>query len=297
MRRPSATVTRVEPEKSDGNSAGAGPARREFMRTFNEISMDYFAAPRQRIRMEEFEGRAGRPMVVREDADRHRLTGQPFAPGDHQAVLLAAEVGTRPPTRYERFVKPLLDRVTAAVVLVALLPVLTLIACAVMATMGRPILFGQIRTGRGGKPFPMLKFRTMQPDRRVADRPYVGPDRRVTHKSANDPRHTTLGRWLRKLSLDELPQLVNVVRGDMSLVGPRPELAAMTADYLDWQHSRHVVRPGITGLWQTTARGDGRLLQECVELDLRYINDLSFRRDLSILLRTPIALLRNRGVV
>jgi len=127
--------------------------------------------------------------------------------------------------------------------------------------------------------------------------PFDGPDRRTIHKSANDPRHTTIGRFLRKLSLDELPQLVNVLRGDMSLVGPRPEIAALTADYLDWQQTRHTVKPGVTGLWQTTARGDGRLLHECVDLDLHYIRGMSFRTDVAILLRTPFAMLRNRGVI
>jgi lipopolysaccharide/colanic/teichoic acid biosynthesis glycosyltransferase len=218
------------------------------------------------------------------------------APCDQQ-LELAAKVAARPATGYERLVKPVFDRVAAALVLILVIPVLVTIACGVLMTMGRPIFFRQNRIGRGGAPFAMLKFRTMRPDRRVADRPYPGPDRRVTHKSVKDPRHTTFGRWLRKLSLDELPQLVNVVRGDMSLVGPRPELAALAADYLDWQHARHTVKPGVTGLWQTTARGDGRLLHECVDIDLRYIHTLSFRRDLNILLRTPIAVLRTKGVI
>jgi lipopolysaccharide/colanic/teichoic acid biosynthesis glycosyltransferase len=219
------------------------------------------------------------------------------APNEHQLELLAAHLSRRPRTRYQRFVKPLIDRVAGGLLLVALLPLLAVVAGTIAVTMGRPILFGQTRTGKDNEPFSMLKFRTMRPDRRVHDEPFDGPDRRTTHKSARDPRHTPTGRFLRKLSLDELPQLVNVLRGDMSLVGPRPEIAALTADYLDWQQTRHTIKPGVTGLWQTTARGDGRLLHECVDLDLHYIRSMSFLTDLAILLRTPIALLRNRGVI
>ena len=219
------------------------------------------------------------------------------APNEHQLELLAAHLSRRPRTRYQRFVKPLVDRVAAGLLLVALLPVLAVVAGTIAVTLGRPILFGQTRTGKDGEPFSMLKFRTMRPDRRMRAEPFDGPDRRTIHKSANDPRHTTIGRFLRKLSLDELPQLVNVLRGDMSLVGPRPEIAALTADYLDWQQTRHTVKPGVTGLWQTTARGDGRLLHECVDLDLQYIRGMSFRTDVAILLRTPLAMLRNRGVI
>jgi lipopolysaccharide/colanic/teichoic acid biosynthesis glycosyltransferase len=219
------------------------------------------------------------------------------APNEHQLELLAAHLSRRPRTRYQQFVKPLIDRVAAGLLLVGLIPVLAVVAGTIAVMMGRPILFGQTRTGKDGKPFAMLKFRTMRPDRRVRAEPFEGPDRRRVHKSANDPRHTPIGRFLRKLSLDELPQLVNVLRGHMSLVGPRPEIAALTADYLDWQQTRHVVKPGVTGLWQTTARGDGRLLHECVDLDLHYIRRMSFRTDLAILMRTPAVLLRNRGVI
>jgi lipopolysaccharide/colanic/teichoic acid biosynthesis glycosyltransferase len=219
------------------------------------------------------------------------------APNEHQLELLAAHLSERPRTRYQTLVKPVLDRVAAGLLLLVLLPVLMVVAGAIAVTMGRPILFGQTRTGEDGEPFSMLKFRTMRPDRRVRAEPFAGPDRRRVHKSANDPRHTPIGRLLRKLSLDELPQLVNVIRGDMSLVGPRPEIAALTADYLDWQQRRHIVKPGVTGLWQTTARGDGRLLHECVDLDLHYIRSMSLKTDLAILLRTPVAVVRNRGVV
>jgi lipopolysaccharide/colanic/teichoic acid biosynthesis glycosyltransferase len=187
---------------------------------------------------------------------------------------------------------------------------LLVVAVLVLVSMGRPVLYRQARAGRDGRPFTMWKFRTMRADRRyrrerrgrqrrAANRGDVRrrSDRRVTHKTGADPRHTRVGRVLRRTSLDELPQLWNVLRGDMSLIGPRPELYELAERFVGWQRARHLVRPGITGLWQTTERGHGRLLHECVDLDLRYIEQLSAVTDLRILLRTPAALLRNRGVI
>lgn len=219
---------------------------------------------------------------------------------DHAEVTrLAERLRHRVPGRYERRVKPIVDRIIGAVLLVILMPVLLVVAVAVLVVMGRPVLLRQTRAGRGGRAFPMLKFRTMTPDRRRShdSNSYIGPERRVTHKSPTDPRHTGLGRFMRKFSLDELPQLFNVLRGQMSLVGPRPELISLTIDYAPWQRTRHLVKPGLTGLWQTTERGRGLLLHQCIDLDLRYMERLSFREDVRILLRTPVALLRNRGVV
>lgn len=216
---------------------------------------------------------------------------------DDDLERLAAVLATRTTTRYERYVKPLLDRAWAAAMLLVLSPALLAIAIAVVVIIGRPVLFRQVRVGQNGRAFKMFKFRTMRPDRRVNSGCHTGPERRMTHKSSDDPRHTPFGRWMRKLSLDELPQLLNVVLGHMSLVGPRPELIGLTADYLPWQHSRHLVKPGVTGLWQTTERGNGLLLHECIDMDLEYIDDLSFARDVVILARTPIAMFRNKGVV
>jgi lipopolysaccharide/colanic/teichoic acid biosynthesis glycosyltransferase len=138
----------------------------------------------------------------------------------------------------------------------------------------------------------VLKFRTMRPDRRGQRTPVI-EDRRHTHKSERDPRHTAVGRRLRKWSLDELPQVWNVLRGDMSLVGPRPELVEVVEHYAPWQRQRHLVRPGITGLWQVSKRGEG-LMHLYTDVDLEYVATLSFRRDLGILLRTiPAALARS----
>jgi lipopolysaccharide/colanic/teichoic acid biosynthesis glycosyltransferase len=132
----------------------------------------------------------------------------------------------------------------------------------------------------------------MNHDRRNGSQPYV-PDRRKTHKHEQDPRLTALGRFLRKWSLDELPQLWNVVRGDMSLIGPRPELVSIVERYDTWQHARHRVKPGLTGLWQVTARGDG-LMHEHTHIDLAYAARVSLRGDFKILLLTIPALLGRR---
>ena len=174
-------------------------------------------------------------------------------------------------TRYERFVKPVMDRAVGTVLLLAVLPTLL---------------------GRGGRVFTMYKFRTMHPDRRMA-RLRVAPERRLTHKHPQDPRLTALGRFLRKWSLDELPQLWNVARGDMSLIGPRPELVDIVDRYESWQHERHAVKPGLTGLWQVLARGDGPM-HENTHLDLAYVRQVRFTTDCKILLHTIPALLGRR---
>ena len=201
--------------------------------------------------------------------------------------------------RYERFVKPLLDRILAALLLVAFAPVMLLVTAVVWFRLGSPVLLRQRRIGKEGAEFSMLKFRTMQPCRRTTSGAYRGPERRVRHKSPDDPRLDPVGRLLRTASLDELPQLINVLRGDMSIVGPRPELAEIVErHYEPWQHARHAVKPGLTGLWQVTARAsDERLMHELTAVDLEYTRDVSFRTDLSILVRTiPAVLGRQRGV-
>jgi lipopolysaccharide/colanic/teichoic acid biosynthesis glycosyltransferase len=198
-----------------------------------------------------------------------------------------------PSTGYARIGKPVLDRTVAALLLVLLLPVLLVVAVSVLVSIGRPVLFRQRRVGRDGRVFSVWKFRTMRPDRR-AQRAPVTEDRRQTHKSERDPRHTGVGRRLRKWSLDELPQVWNVLRGDMSLVGPRPELVEVVEHYAPWQRQRHLVRPGITGLWQVSKRGEG-LMHLYTDVDLEYVATMTFRRDLAILVRTIPAALSRRG--
>ena len=193
---------------------------------------------------------------------------------------------------YVEYVKPAIDRTVGVILLVAALPILGVVAVAVRRRIGSPVLFRQARCGRNGEPFDVMKFRTMRADRRMSRDP-IAEDRRVTHKSDEDPRHTDLGRRLRKWSLDELPQLWNVVRGDMSLIGPRPELVDIVARYEPWQHQRHLVRPGLTGLWQISRRGEG-LMHLYTDIDIEYIATMSLRNDLKILMRTiPAALSRS----
>lgn len=188
---------------------------------------------------------------------------------------------------YERYIKRAIDLSVSLFLLFLLTPVLAFLAVLVKWRIGSPVLYAQCRVGRGGEQFRIYKFRTMIPDRRQDDSEFNGPDRRRIHKSPEDPRVVPFGGLLRRLSLDELPQLWNVVRGDMSLVGPRPELPEIVADYEEWQHARHLVKPGITCLWQISNREE--LLKDSTQLDLDYIEELSFSTDLRILLATPAA--------
>jgi lipopolysaccharide/colanic/teichoic acid biosynthesis glycosyltransferase len=197
---------------------------------------------------------------------------------------------------YPNLVKPVFDRVGAALLLIPAAPFMLLIAVAVATRMGSPIIFRQVRVGRNGGSFVLYKFCTMAADRRVQDLPSVGDDRRVCHKHKDDPRLTPLGRVLRRWSLDELPQLWNVVRGEMSLVGPRPELPSIVGRFAPWQHERHAVRPGLTGYWQVYARGDSQPMHERTDLDIAYVRSIGLRTDLKILLFTiPAVIGLRRG--
>ena len=194
---------------------------------------------------------------------------------------------------YVRLVKPVFDRCVGLIISVLLLPLIGGVALAVRLSLGSPVIFRQRRVGRGGREFDVYKFRTMGQDRRSRREP-VPEDRRRVHKSEDDPRHTAVGRLLRKWSLDELPQFWNVLRGEMSLVGPRPELAEVVARYEPWQHRRHAVKPGLTGRWQVTCRGDG-MMHLHTDVDLAYVDGIGARSDLEILLRTIPATLSRRG--
>jgi lipopolysaccharide/colanic/teichoic acid biosynthesis glycosyltransferase len=173
-------------------------------------------------------------------------------------------------------------------------PIMALIALLVWTSLGRGVIFRQQRIGIHSCSFYVFKFRTMLPDRRQANVPIPFPDRRCNHKSSADPRHTTVGRFLRRWSLDEFPQLFNVAKGQMSMVGPRPELPSVVARYRPWQHERHDVKPGLTGLWQVEARGDGPM-ELRTDLDIKYVRSVCFALDVRILMVTVMALLRKQG--
>ncbi|TQK73068.1 sugar transferase [Nocardioides sp. SLBN-35] len=193
-------------------------------------------------------------------------------------------------------VKHVLDRAVAALALLVLSPVLLGLALAIRLDSPGPAFFRQTRIGRNDAPFTMWKLRTMGCDAATAAPDLVelneasGP----LFKIHRDPRITRVGRWLRRTSLDELPQLINVVLGQMSLVGPRPALPAEVAAYLPDVRHRLVVRPGITGLWQVSGRSD-LSWEETVRLDQQYVDNWSLLLDVRILLRTAGAVLGGRG--
>jgi exopolysaccharide biosynthesis polyprenyl glycosylphosphotransferase len=195
-----------------------------------------------------------------------------------------------------RLTKAVLDRVGAVAGLVLLAPVLLGIALLVKATGPGPVLYRQERVGREGRPFSMLKFRTMVPgaDRMVATLGGGNDGNGVLFKLKHDPRVTRVGRVLRRYSLDELPQLFNVVRGEMSLVGPRPPLPAEVERYGFAMRRRFLVKPGLTGLWQISGRSD-LSWEESVRADVLYVENWSLAFDLMILWRTLGAVLRGSG--
>ena len=195
-----------------------------------------------------------------------------------------------------RLIKTAFDRVFAATALVLLSPLFVILCVIIRCSDGGPAFFRQVRVGKDGRPFILFKFRTMVPDAEVAEGQLAALNETdaVLFKIRNDPRITRVGSWLRRWSLDELPQLINVLRGDMSLVGPRPALPEEAALYRDHVRRRLVVRPGLTGLWQVNGRAD-LSWEESVRLDLRYVENWSFVLDLQILWKTLSAVLRGSG--
>jgi exopolysaccharide biosynthesis polyprenyl glycosylphosphotransferase len=194
-------------------------------------------------------------------------------------------------------IKSLFDRLAAAAGLILLAPVFLTIAVAVKLGDRGPVLFRQVRVGRNGRPFHVCKFRTMVTDAEaqralLEDRNECNDG--VLFKIKDDPRITKVGSWLRRWSLDELPQLFNVFLGQMSLVGPRPALPEEAAKYGDYVRRRLAVRPGITGLWQVSGRAD-LPWEEAIRLDLRYVENWSFALDLQILWKTWFAVTHGDG--
>ncbi len=206
-------------------------------------------------------------------------------------------------------VKRMMDVVGSAAALVVLSPVWVVISLAIKLTSKGPILFRQERVGRYGIPFTLLKFRSMEDQNdpsihleyikrfisREVDSEEAGNSQKAIYKIQGDPRVTSFGRFLRRSSLDELPQLVNVIKGEMSLVGPRPPIPYELVNYDVW-HKRRVleVEPGITGLWQVQGRSRTSF-DDMVRLDLRYASRWSLWMDIKILLQTPRAVLTGEG--
>jgi exopolysaccharide biosynthesis polyprenyl glycosylphosphotransferase len=193
-------------------------------------------------------------------------------------------------------IKSAFDRVVAALVLFLLLPLFGVLAVAIKLDDSGPVLFRQTRIGKNGKPFTVYKFRTMVVDaeQRLAEVLALNESDGLLFKIRKDPRVTRVGEWLRRRSFDELPQLLNVLIGDMSLVGPRPALPSETDAYGHHVRRRLAVKPGITGLWQVSGRSD-LPWDEAVRLDLRYVENWSLVLDLQILWKTWSAVAHGGG--
>ncbi len=236
---------------------------------------------------------AGLPAYVRVDSvnlERARLRAEVVGP----ALYLSYAI--HEPDRPAVLIKAILDRFLAGAALVLTLPLMAAAAVAIKLTSPGPVLFVQRRGGLHGRPFPMLKFRTMRQDAEkerealLAANEMDGP----VFKIREDPRVTPVGRFLRRTSIDELPQLVNVLLGQMSLVGPRP-LPVVETENIAGPHRRRLsVRPGITCLWQISGRNELGF-QQWMDLDLQYVDNWSLGLDVAILLRTVPALLTARG--
>jgi lipopolysaccharide/colanic/teichoic acid biosynthesis glycosyltransferase len=189
--------------------------------------------------------------------------------------------------------KPVFDRALGLLLLILFGPLILLVGLFVRMKLGRPVFYSQDRIGLDGAPFRLHKIRTMMPDRRIEQVEHQDVERRSTHKSPGDPRVDPAARFIRAMRLDELPQFWNVVKGDMSLVGPRPELPEIVGHYEPWQHRRHLVKPGVTGPWQISHH-NGQAMHECTQIDLEYLTKVSLLHDLKILARTPAAMIGNR---
>jgi exopolysaccharide biosynthesis polyprenyl glycosylphosphotransferase len=200
------------------------------------------------------------------------------------------------PPRSTLAMKRALDLLVSGFLLALLSPLIAAISLFILIDSGRPVFFRQRRAGKEGKPFTMLKFRTMVADaeERLGEVVDLGELEEPAFKVPNDPRVTRAGRLLRRTSLDELPQLINVLVGEMSLVGPRPEEEAVVALYDERQRVRLAVKPGLTGPMQVYGRGE-LTFEERLALERDYLDNLSVTGDLAILLRTPRAIFRGQG--
>lgn len=220
------------------------------------------------------------------EAESLEVTPQPSLTGGPRAYCADSRV------------KRTLDLMLSALLLVAFLPLMALIGLVVAVSSAGPVIYRQTRDGLDERPFTVLKFRTMYVNSTVDLAELLLADGRamsICAKPRHDPRITPVGRLLRKTSLDELPQLINVLRGDMSLVGPRPNLRPENQTLHSQDRAKRLsVKPGMTGLWQVSGRSS-TTADEAIQLDLRYVDQWSLQLDLLILLRTLPAVLRTRN--
>jgi len=186
----------------------------------------------------------------------------------------------------EKVSKRILDIAISLLAIMLLLPVFALIVIAIKLTSKGPAIFKQQRAGKDGEPFVFYKFRTMKVD---ADPFGLSP------KSSEDPRLTKVGRFLREYSLDELPQLFNILKGDMSIVGPRPLWLSQMVEWNEWQKERLLVKPGLTGLAQISGRGE-LTHEEKLELDVKYVETGNFLADIKIILATIVQVFGRKNI-
>lgn len=195
-----------------------------------------------------------------------------------------------------RFFKRMLDIVASVIGLIVLSPVFLIVSLAIKAEDRGPIFYSQVRLGKGQRPFKMYKFRSMivDADKKLEKLLEQNEVEGAMFKMKEDPRITKVGRFTRKHSLDELPQLWNVLKGEMSLVGPRPPLEREVADYSEYDKQRLIVKPGCTGFWQVTSRNDVDF-EGMVNLDLEYIERSGVLFDIGILFRTVAIIFKPNG--
>ena len=229
--------------------------------------------------------------------------GEVSSESSERARRIREELGSEPVSGIEdrifyRIIKRAFDIVFSAAVLVVFCWLFAIVAALIKIDDPKgPVLFKQERVGKDGKTFQMLKFRSMCVDAedRLAELKELNEKTGPVFKIAEDPRITRVGKWLRKLSLDELPQFVNVLRSDMSIVGPRPALPAEVATYDDYQRRRLLVKPGITCFWQTRRNRDSITFDEWVDLDLLYIKKCSVWSDVKLIIQTVGVVLTAQG--
>ncbi len=195
-----------------------------------------------------------------------------------------------------RFAKRCFDIVASCLSLVILSPVFLVTAVAIKLDDGGPVFFSQLRAGKDGKDFRLYKFRSMRinAEQLFAQMQVQNEQTGNAFKIRSDPRITRVGRFIRKYSIDELPQLINIIKGEMSIVGPRPILSGQMATCSDYDKQRLAVRPGLTCIWQISGRADIKW-EQWVELDLQYIREMSLFNDLKIIFKTVPVVLRGDG--
>ena len=235
--------------------------------------------------------------VKRDKTRRHTENSTRHLAGpDHPRAPGVAPGGANRDSVGYKISKRLLDIVGAFFLLALSFPLMLTLAISIKITSPGPVLFRQVRLGRNGNKFSLLKFRTMvsNAEQQLAARSDLQQQYEASFKIVNDPRITPLGAFLRKTSLDELPQMLNVLEGSMSLIGPRPIVPGELRKYGSFGDKLLTVKPGLGGIWQVSGRSD-TTYEERVALDMRYIDDHSFSLDLLLLVQTAASVLTCRG--